>query len=85
MWVLDRLEEQLAVLEDDTCTLQTVARSLLPPDAREGDVLEQTADGSYTLYVPELDEHYHSVKGARTESPQRRARILARQTKLRKK
>lgn len=30
--------------------------------------LEKTADGSYTLYVPELDEHYHSVKGAMTES-----------------
>ena len=30
--------------------------------------LEQTADGSYTLYVPDLDEHYHSVKGALTES-----------------
>lgn len=30
--------------------------------------LEKTADGSYTLYVPELDEHYHSVKGALTES-----------------
>ena len=30
--------------------------------------LEQTADGSYTLYVPELDEDYHSVKGALTES-----------------
>lgn len=30
--------------------------------------IEQTADGSATLYVPELDEHYHSVKGAQTES-----------------
>ena len=30
--------------------------------------LEETADGSYTLYVPELDEHYHSIKGALTES-----------------
>lgn len=30
--------------------------------------LEQTADGSLTLYIPELDEHYHSVKGALTES-----------------
>lgn len=29
---------------------------------------ELTADGSVTLYVPALDEHYHSVKGARTES-----------------
>lgn len=30
--------------------------------------IEQTADGSATLYVPQLDEHYHSTKGARTES-----------------
>lgn len=30
--------------------------------------LEPTADGSNTLFVPELDEHYHSVKGALTES-----------------
>lgn len=31
-------------------------------------VIEHTADGSATLFVPELDEHYHSVKGAFTES-----------------
>ena len=31
-------------------------------------ILTTTADGSATLYVPELDEHYHSVKGAHTES-----------------
>lgn len=30
--------------------------------------IETTADGSQTLYVPALDEHYHSVKGAITES-----------------
>lgn len=30
--------------------------------------IEITADGSATLYVPQLDEHYHSVKGALTES-----------------
>ena len=29
---------------------------------------EVTTDGSQTLYIPELDEHYHSVKGAVTES-----------------
>jgi tRNA U34 5-methylaminomethyl-2-thiouridine-forming methyltransferase MnmC len=28
----------------------------------------KTADGSYTLYVPELDEHYHSVHGALQEA-----------------
>lgn len=30
--------------------------------------IEQTADGSHTLFVPELNEHYHSIKGALTES-----------------
>ena len=30
--------------------------------------VEETEDGSMTLYVPELNEHYHSVHGARTES-----------------
>jgi tRNA U34 5-methylaminomethyl-2-thiouridine-forming methyltransferase MnmC len=27
-----------------------------------------TSDGSHTIYVPELDEHYHSVHGAAQES-----------------
>lgn len=31
-------------------------------------IIEHTADGSATLYVPALNEHYHSVKGAFTES-----------------
>ncbi len=30
--------------------------------------LMQTEDGSATLYVPAMDEHYHSVKGARAEA-----------------
>lgn len=30
--------------------------------------LQITDDGSQTLFVPSLDEHYHSVKGALTES-----------------
>jgi len=31
-------------------------------------ILEPTADGSLTLYVPELNEHYHSINGAIEES-----------------
>lgn len=31
-------------------------------------VIELTADGSHTLFVPGLDEHYHSVNGAIQES-----------------
>lgn len=27
-----------------------------------------TSDGSHTIYLPEMDEHYHSVNGAITES-----------------
>jgi tRNA U34 5-methylaminomethyl-2-thiouridine-forming methyltransferase MnmC len=30
--------------------------------------LFNTADGSHTIYVPELDEHYHSIHGAVQES-----------------
>ena len=30
--------------------------------------IQTTADGSNTLFVPALDEHYHSIKGALTES-----------------
>ncbi len=31
-------------------------------------IIEHTEDGSATLFVPSLNEHYHSVKGAHTES-----------------
>ena len=31
-------------------------------------LIEITADSSATIYIPELNEHYHSVKGADTES-----------------
>ena len=31
-------------------------------------IIEKTDDGSATLFVPELNEHYHSTKGAHTES-----------------
>jgi len=30
--------------------------------------LKVSADGSHTLFVPELDEHYHSVNGAHNEA-----------------
>ena len=31
-------------------------------------IIETTDDGSHTLYVPEMDEHYHSTHGAVQES-----------------
>ena len=30
--------------------------------------LQLTADGSHTLFIPEMDEHYQSVNGAIQES-----------------
>ncbi len=34
----------------------------------ENIILKTTADGSHTLFVPELNEHYHSTNGALQES-----------------
>ncbi|MFR9166286.1 MAG: hypothetical protein ACLVKO_08775 [Dysgonomonas sp.] len=31
-------------------------------------LIESTADGSHTLFIPEINEHYHSVNGALQES-----------------
>jgi tRNA U34 5-methylaminomethyl-2-thiouridine-forming methyltransferase MnmC len=31
-------------------------------------LLKTTSDGSHTLYVPEIDEHFHSINGAVRES-----------------
>jgi tRNA U34 5-methylaminomethyl-2-thiouridine-forming methyltransferase MnmC len=35
---------------------------------RELNKLVTTSDGSHTVYIPELDEHYHSIHGAVQES-----------------
>ncbi len=31
-------------------------------------IIKETADGSHTLYLPEMDETYHSIHGAKQES-----------------
>ena len=31
-------------------------------------ILQHTLDGSHTIYIPELDEHYHSTNGAIQEA-----------------
>lgn len=43
MWILDRIEGEIAVIETDTGRLE-LPRQQLPPEAREGDVLVQSAD-----------------------------------------
>ena len=53
MIILDRLEETLAVLETDD-GMVNVPRELLPADVREGEVLRQAADGTYTTDTARL-------------------------------
>ena len=48
---IDRIDQEKAVLEDETGARLVVEVSVLPPGAREGSVLTKT-DGVFTL-VPE--------------------------------
>jgi tRNA U34 5-methylaminomethyl-2-thiouridine-forming methyltransferase MnmC len=41
---------------------------ILVPSGKERVFPEITADGSHTLFIPEINEHYHSVNGAVQES-----------------
>lgn len=48
MIIIDRFEGEKAVLETDD-GMRDVDRALLPGEAREGDVLTEKDDGSFTL------------------------------------
>ncbi len=52
----------------ESCAATHSRRSGLSKNEIIAPQVEETADGSRTLYLPDLDEHYHSVYGARTES-----------------
>ena len=48
-WVIDRFEENKAVLEDmETLAITVLERGDLPPDAREGDLIYQT-NGAFAV------------------------------------
>ena len=69
-YTIDRFEEELAVLEDESGVTLTVARALLPPEAAESDVV-RFEGGVYTLDADETET--------------RRAAALALRKKLRRK
>ncbi len=48
MLIVDRLEDDVAVIETDTVSL-TLPRSSLPSDVREGDILAETVQGYVVL------------------------------------
>lgn len=45
MWSIDRFEGNFALCEGDDGTRLSVRRGLLPPQAREGDLLRRTESG----------------------------------------
>lgn len=48
-YVIDRLEEELAICENDDREMISVPRKELPESVNEGDVILQKEDGSWTL------------------------------------
>lgn len=48
-YIVDRIEEGIAVLEDDDLGRREVPLKLLPPDIEEGSVLRLMEDGSFAL------------------------------------
>ena len=47
-WSIDRFEGAFAVVEDDQRKTRQIERTLLPPEAKEGDVLKMS-DGRYEI------------------------------------
>lgn len=75
-WTVDQIEEDIAAVEHDGDRVHTIPRSLLPPDAREGDVLAVTVaratDGDRTTISVEIDRA--ATRDALARSRRQRAR-----------
>ena len=69
-YIIDRMEGDYWILEDPNRKMNPVKKSLLPPDCREGDVLEE--EGGIYRRNPE-------------ETVRRKTRLAQKLEKLRKK
>lgn len=54
-YIVDRIEEGIAVLEDDNLNRREVPEKLLPPGTEDGSVLRLKEDGSFALDKEETD------------------------------
>lgn len=54
-YIVDRIEDGIAVLEDDNLNRREVPEKLLPPDTEEGSVLNSNTDGTFILNKEETD------------------------------
>ena len=68
MWIVDRFEGDHAVLEREDGTTFHLARSVLPPTAREGDVLQASK-------APDTDRATWRIEHDVSETERRRAEL----------
>lgn len=47
--VIDRIEEEIAIVEKEDGSFENMPKRLVPPDAKEGDVLKITVDTESTV------------------------------------
>lgn len=61
MIIIDRFEEDFAVVEDNGVIIN-VPRSKLPADSKEGSVLLMTAEGEYQLDLSSTKQRKRDIK-----------------------
>ena len=60
-WIIDRLEDTLAMCEDENGEITPISRKKIPAEAREGDILREE-DGSFTLSPKETEDRRREMK-----------------------
>ena len=60
-WIIDRLEDALAMCEDEKGEMMPIPREKLPGNAREGDVLREE-DGHFSLSPKETEHRRREMK-----------------------
>ena len=60
-WIIDRLEDALAMCEDENGEITPISRKKIPAEAKEGDILREE-DGSFILSPQETEDRRREMK-----------------------
>ena len=60
-WIIDRLEDALAMCADENGEITPISRKKIPAEAREGDILREE-DGSFILSPQETEDRRREMK-----------------------
>ena len=60
-WIIDRLEDALAMCEDENGEITPISRKKIPAEAREGDILREE-HGSFILSPQETEDRRREMK-----------------------